>query len=47
VQGVNLHVYGKAEARAGRKMGHLTATAGDVERALSNVLEARRRLTGG
>ncbi|MES3013596.1 MAG: 5-(carboxyamino)imidazole ribonucleotide synthase, partial [Pseudomonadota bacterium] len=25
--GVHLHLYGKAEARPGRKMGHLTVTA--------------------
>ena len=25
--GVHLHLYGKAEARRGRKMGHLTVTA--------------------
>jgi len=28
--GVHLHLYGKAEARAGRKMGHLTVTAADA-----------------
>jgi 5-(carboxyamino)imidazole ribonucleotide synthase len=27
--GVHLHLYGKAEARPGRKMGHLTVTAAD------------------
>ena len=28
--GVRLHLYGKAEARRGRKMGHLTVTAADA-----------------
>jgi len=29
--GAHLHLYGKLEARAGRKMGHLTLTGADVE----------------
>ncbi|MFA0751591.1 MAG: hypothetical protein SLRJCFUN_001994 [Candidatus Fervidibacter sp.] len=41
---VKLHLYGKAEPRRGRKMGHLTATAETPEEALRKVLEARRRL---
>jgi 5-(carboxyamino)imidazole ribonucleotide synthase len=28
--GVHLHLYGKLDARAGRKMGHLTITGSDV-----------------
>ncbi len=43
--GVSLHIYGKAEARPGRKMGHLTAVAADVELALARALEAREWLT--
>ena len=31
--GAHLHLYGKASARAGRKMGHLTVTAASAERA--------------
>jgi 5-(carboxyamino)imidazole ribonucleotide synthase len=31
--GVHLHLYGKAEARQGRKMGHLTVTAASAEAA--------------
>ncbi|MDQ8044725.1 MAG: 5-(carboxyamino)imidazole ribonucleotide synthase, partial [Solirubrobacteraceae bacterium] len=31
--GVHLHLYGKTEARPGRKMGHLTVTAENVEAA--------------
>jgi 5-(carboxyamino)imidazole ribonucleotide synthase len=42
---VKLHLYGKLEARAGRKMGHLTALAGDTESAVRMVVEARERLT--
>ena len=30
--GAHLHLYGKAEARPGRKMGHLTVTAADCRR---------------
>lgn len=42
---VKLHLYGKQEPRAGRKMGHLTALGPDVETALSAVLAARHALT--
>lgn len=42
---VKLHLYGKLEARPGRKMGHLTALALDVESALQAALEAREALT--
>ncbi len=31
--GVHLHVYGKAEARPGRKMGHITITASSITQA--------------
>ena len=31
--GAHLHLYGKAEARRGRKMGHLTLTAASAEHA--------------
>jgi len=41
---VKLHLYGKLEARRGRKMGHLTALAADVETARNDVLAARRCL---
>lgn len=44
VPGVRLHLYGKAEARPGRKMGHLTALAATVEAAEALVLAARQRL---
>jgi 5-(carboxyamino)imidazole ribonucleotide synthase len=41
---VKLHLYGKAEARPGRKMGHLTALAETPQRAAEIVLAARGRL---
>ncbi len=43
---VKLHLYGKAEPRPGRKMGHLTALAGDGETARRRVLAAREALSG-
>lgn len=42
--GVHLHLYGKHEARPGRKMGHLTCVDSTGERALERALEARDRL---
>ncbi len=45
VPDVRLHLYGKASARAGRKMGHLSAIAPTAQEALDKVLDARRRLT--
>jgi len=44
---VKLHLYGKAEARRGRKMGHLTALANSVEEAQEQVLGAREALNKG
>ncbi len=41
---VKLHLYGKCEARPGRKMGHLTALAGNSEDAVAMVETARDRL---
>lgn len=42
---VKLHLYGKATARPGRKMGHLTALGGTVEEAMERVVAARAALT--
>jgi 5-(carboxyamino)imidazole ribonucleotide synthase len=42
--GVKLHLYGKAEAKPGRKMGHLTAIASDVNEAADNARAARAAL---
>lgn len=41
---VKLHLYGKAAARPGRKMGHLTALANTAGEALRLVLAAREAL---
>jgi 5-(carboxyamino)imidazole ribonucleotide synthase len=41
---VSLHLYEKHTARAGRKMGHLSATADTAKEAVARVLEARNRL---
>ncbi len=42
--GVKIHLYGKAQPKKGRKMGHLVAIGEDVEAAGALVREARRRL---
>ncbi len=42
---IKLHLYGKAEPRPGRKMGHLTATGETSDEALQKVIAARERLT--
>jgi len=39
-----LHLYGKREARPGRKMGHFTVLASTTERALQEALAIKRRL---
>ena len=38
--GAHLHLYGKAEARSGRKMGHLTFTGADAATARANAQQA-------
>lgn len=45
VEGVRVHLYGKREARPGRKMGHLSADGVTPEEALERVLVAYRALT--
>nr|WP_269117451.1 5-(carboxyamino)imidazole ribonucleotide synthase [Ramlibacter monticola] len=42
--GTHLHLYGKTEARRGRKMGHLTVTGPSVESVRDTALEAAQRL---
>jgi 5-(carboxyamino)imidazole ribonucleotide synthase len=42
--GVRLHLYGKAEARPGRKMGHLNCLGTNPDRALATALETREAL---
>ncbi|HMS08237.1 MAG TPA: ATP-grasp domain-containing protein, partial [Pyrinomonadaceae bacterium] len=44
VPGVSLHLYGKAEPRPGRKMGHLTAVAETTDEARKLVVNARSML---
>jgi 5-(carboxyamino)imidazole ribonucleotide synthase len=39
--GAHLHLYGKHEARRGRKMGHVTFTAPTLDEALANQTRAR------
>ena len=39
-----LHLYGKTEARAGRKMGHFTVLADDADAALATATEIRAML---
>jgi 5-(carboxyamino)imidazole ribonucleotide synthase len=41
---VKVHLYGKSQAKPGRKMGHLTALADAPETALADVLAARSRM---
>jgi 5-(carboxyamino)imidazole ribonucleotide synthase len=41
---VKLHLYGKADARPGRKMGHLTVAARSVHEAQDRVIAARDAL---
>ena len=43
--GVRLHLYGKRGARAGRKMGHLSAIGRTADEALATVREAAATLT--
>lgn len=42
--GAHLHLYGKRDARPGRKMGHVTVCEASVERSLEVALEIRRDL---
>jgi phosphoribosylaminoimidazole carboxylase, PurK protein len=44
VPNVKLHLYGKAEPRPGRKMGHLTAVGDSGEEAANSVRNARNAL---
>jgi len=42
--GVSLHLYGKAQARPARKMGHLTVTGKDQQSLVQRLSDARRSL---
>jgi 5-(carboxyamino)imidazole ribonucleotide synthase len=41
----HLHLYGKKEARPGRKMGHINCLAGDAEQALATTTRIRNALS--
>jgi len=45
IPNVKIHLYGKEQARPGRKMGHLTALADTPQAAVEAALAARRALT--
>ena len=42
--GAHLHLYGKRQARAGRKMGHLTLTGPDAQTVRATALQAAQIL---
>jgi 5-(carboxyamino)imidazole ribonucleotide synthase len=44
LEGVHLHLYGKSQARPGRKMGHLTVTAATPAQARAIALQAAAHL---
>jgi 5-(carboxyamino)imidazole ribonucleotide synthase len=46
IPGARLHLYGKAEARPGRKMGHVTCLASTADEAVSRCEEVRAALAG-
>lgn len=45
--GLKLHLYGKHEARPGRKMGHFTVLGADADKTLSIALAARKTIGVG
>lgn len=46
-EGITVHLYGKAEPRRRRKMGHITAVGATVEEAKERALASRRRFAHG
>ena len=42
--GAHVHLYGKAEARKARKMGHVTCVAATLEEALATAADVKRIL---
>ena len=40
IPGVHLHLYGKTQARPGRKMGHITFTGSNPETVKAHALQA-------
>jgi len=47
VQGASVHLYGKAECRKGRKMGHITLTANSDAEIRTRLRQLLQRLPGG
>ncbi|MEN9407597.1 MAG: hypothetical protein RLZZ455_813 [Candidatus Parcubacteria bacterium] len=45
IPGVHVHLYGKAEVRNDRKMGHITATAETLEMAMQHAIKARELIS--
>ena len=45
IEGVSIHIYGKAETKPERKMGHITAIADDVATAIEKAQDALRRVS--
>ena len=43
----NLHLYGKSEAKPGRKMGHLTVVGNEMSQVLSHARQLRDAITPG
>jgi 5-(carboxyamino)imidazole ribonucleotide synthase len=42
IEGVNLHWYGKSPTKIDRKMGHITAVAGNIKTARAHAQRARK-----
>ena len=47
IPGVNIHIYGKKESRAGRKMGHVTALGASLQEARMRAERAAEKITFG
>ena len=45
LDGVSLHMYGKAECRPGRKMGHFSVVCDNVEQVLNTAQRAKSILS--
>lgn len=45
IAGVSVHIYGKAETRIERKMGHITVVGDNIEEVLRRAKRARRLIT--
>jgi 5-(carboxyamino)imidazole ribonucleotide synthase len=43
--GVHVHIYGKAETKPERKMGHITATGKTMKEAYNKAVKARKLLS--